>query len=52
LIGRRPLLVAGTVLFAASSLAAGLANAEGVLIGARLAQGIGFCPARAPAGSS
>ncbi|MBV9747526.1 MAG: MFS transporter [Acetobacteraceae bacterium] len=41
LIGRRPLLVAGTVVFAASSLTAGLADAEGVLIGARLVQGIG-----------
>jgi EmrB/QacA subfamily drug resistance transporter len=41
LIGRRPLLVAGTVLFGAASLAGGLAGSEGMLIGARLAQGVG-----------
>lgn len=41
LIGRRPLLVAGTILFGASSLTGGLAGSEGMLIGARLAQGVG-----------
>jgi EmrB/QacA subfamily drug resistance transporter len=41
LIGRRPLLVAGTVLFGAASLTGGLAGSEGMLIGARLAQGVG-----------
>jgi EmrB/QacA subfamily drug resistance transporter len=41
LLGRRRLLVAGTALFAASSLTAGLATSEGMLIGARLVQGIG-----------
>ena len=41
LIGRRRVLVAGTALFGAASLTAGLAGSEGMLIGARLAQGIG-----------
>src|SRR5690242_3706346 len=41
LIGRRQLLVAGTSLFALSSLTAGLAGSEGMLVGARLVQGIG-----------
>jgi EmrB/QacA subfamily drug resistance transporter len=41
LLGRRRVLVAGTTLFALSSLAGGFANDAGVLIGARLAQGIG-----------
>jgi EmrB/QacA subfamily drug resistance transporter len=41
LLGRRRLLVAGTLLFGASSLACGLATSEGMLIGARLAQGLG-----------
>jgi EmrB/QacA subfamily drug resistance transporter len=41
LIGRRRLLVAGTSLFGISSLVGGLAGSEGMLIGARLAQGIG-----------
>jgi MFS family permease len=40
-LGRRRLLIAGTVLFAASSLACGLANSQGLLVGARLAQGFG-----------
>jgi len=40
-IGRRPVLVAGTALFGASSLIAGLAGSEGTLVGARLAQGVG-----------
>ncbi len=41
LIGRRRVLVAGTALFGLASLSAGLAGSEGMLIGARLAQGIG-----------
>jgi EmrB/QacA subfamily drug resistance transporter len=41
LFGRRRLLVAGTSLFGLSSLAGGLAGSEGVLIAARLAQGLG-----------
>ena len=41
LLGRRRLLVAGTVLFAVSSLACGLADSQGVLVGGRLAQGFG-----------
>jgi EmrB/QacA subfamily drug resistance transporter len=41
LFGRRRLFVAGTLLFGASSLACGLAASEGVLVGARLAQGLG-----------
>jgi EmrB/QacA subfamily drug resistance transporter len=41
LIGRRPLLVAGTAVFGAASLTGGLAGSEGMLIGARLAQGVG-----------
>jgi EmrB/QacA subfamily drug resistance transporter len=41
LLGRRRLLVAGTSLFALSSLAAGLAGSSAVMIGARLAQGLG-----------
>jgi EmrB/QacA subfamily drug resistance transporter len=41
LLGRRRLLVAGTSLFALSSLACGVADSEGVLIAARLAQGVG-----------
>src|SRR6202522_3776309 len=41
LLGRRRLLIAGTALFAASSLACGLADSQGLLVGARLAQGIG-----------
>jgi EmrB/QacA subfamily drug resistance transporter len=41
LLGRRRLFVSGTLLFGASSLACGLADSEGVLIGARLAQGLG-----------
>ena len=35
------LLIAGTALFAASSLACGLADSQGLLVGARLAQGLG-----------
>jgi len=41
LIGRRRLLVVGTALFAASSMACGLADNQGLLVGARLAQGFG-----------
>ena len=51
LLGRRRLLVAGTTLFAASSLAGALAENGGTLIGARLAQGIGAA-LMAPAGLS
>ena len=41
LLGRRRLLIAGTSLFALSSLAAGLATSEAMLITARLVQGLG-----------
>jgi EmrB/QacA subfamily drug resistance transporter len=41
LIGRRRILVTGIVVFALSSLTAGLASSSGLLIGARLAQGLG-----------
>jgi MFS family permease len=41
LLGRRRLLVAGTTLFAACSLAGGLAAGAGMLIAARLGQGVG-----------
>ena len=41
LIGRRRLLVAGTSLFGLASLTGGLAGSEGMLIAARLAQGVG-----------
>jgi EmrB/QacA subfamily drug resistance transporter len=41
LVGRRRILVAGTTVFALSSLSAGLAPTAGVIVGARLAQGIG-----------
>src|SRR6266542_2950373 len=41
LLGRRRVLVAGTTLFAVSSIAGGLAGTAGVLVGARLAQGMG-----------
>jgi EmrB/QacA subfamily drug resistance transporter len=41
LLGRRRILVAGTALFALSSLAAGLATSSGFLVGARLVQGLG-----------
>jgi EmrB/QacA subfamily drug resistance transporter len=41
LLGRRRVLVAGVVVFAACSLVAGLARSEMTLIGARLAQGVG-----------
>jgi EmrB/QacA subfamily drug resistance transporter len=51
LLGRRRLLVAGTALFAACSLAGGLATSAGMLVGARLAQGVGAA-LMAPAGLS
>jgi EmrB/QacA subfamily drug resistance transporter len=41
LLGRRRILVAGTLLIGVSSLIGGFADSSGVLIGARLAQGIG-----------
>jgi EmrB/QacA subfamily drug resistance transporter len=41
LLGRRRVLAAGLALFAICSLAAGAAQSEGLLIGARLAQGLG-----------
>jgi EmrB/QacA subfamily drug resistance transporter len=41
LLGRRRVLVAGTLLFGASALAGGLAPNSGTVIGSRLAQGIG-----------
>lgn len=41
LVGRRRILVTGLATFAACSLAAGMAHSEGVLIGARLLQGVG-----------
>jgi EmrB/QacA subfamily drug resistance transporter len=51
LLGRRRLLVAGTAVFAACSLAGGLAANAGMLIGARLGQGAGAA-LMAPAGLS
>ncbi|WP_034215856.1 MFS transporter [Actinoplanes subtropicus] len=51
LIGRRRLLVAGTAVFAVCSLAGGLATNGGMLVGARVAQGIGAA-LMAPAGLS
>jgi EmrB/QacA subfamily drug resistance transporter len=41
LLGRRLVLVTGLVVFAGSSLVGGLAHSESLLIGARLAQGLG-----------
>ena len=41
LLGRRQVLVAGTVLIGVSSLVGGFAGSTGVLVGARLAQGLG-----------
>ena len=41
LLGRRRVLVAGTFLFGASALAGGLASDPGIVIGSRLAQGVG-----------
>jgi EmrB/QacA subfamily drug resistance transporter len=41
LLGRRRLLLTGLAVFAVSSLAAGLTNSAGLLVAARLVQGIG-----------
>src|SRR5215468_5711635 len=41
LLGRRRVLVAGMVVFSISSLVGGLATSSGMLIGARLVQGLG-----------
>ncbi len=41
LLGRRRILVTGTALFSLSSMACGLAQNSGTLIGARLVQGLG-----------
>ena len=41
LLGRRRLLIAGTVVIGVASLVGGLAQSSGVLIGARLMQGVG-----------
>src|SRR3954465_9632435 len=41
LLGRRRILVAGTVVIGVSSLIGGVAQSSGLLIGARFAQGIG-----------
>jgi MFS family permease len=41
LLGRRRILVAGLFLFALSSLTGGLARSAGLLISARLMQGVG-----------
>jgi EmrB/QacA subfamily drug resistance transporter len=41
LLGRRPVFIAGTALFALSSLACALADSRGLLIGARALQGLG-----------
>jgi len=41
LLGRRRMLLTGLAVFAASSLTAGLATSAGLLVAARLAQGIG-----------
>jgi EmrB/QacA subfamily drug resistance transporter len=41
MLGRRRVLLAGLGLFAAASLAGGLANSEGLLIAARAVQGLG-----------
>jgi EmrB/QacA subfamily drug resistance transporter len=51
LVGRRRLLVAGTILFAVCSFAGGLATSAGMLVGARVAQGVGAAM-MAPAGLS
>ncbi len=41
MLGRRRVFVAGLVLFAVASLVGGIANSQGVLIGARAIQGLG-----------
>jgi EmrB/QacA subfamily drug resistance transporter len=51
LLGRRRLLVTGTTMFAVFSLVGGLAGTAGMLVGARVAQGVGAA-LMAPAGLS
>lgn len=51
LLGRRRMLVVGTIVFALCSLAGGLAANAGMLVGARVAQGVGAA-LMAPAGLS
>src|SRR6185503_20968387 len=41
LFGRRRILVTGTMVFGLASLAGGFANTAGLLVGARLVQGVG-----------
>src|SRR5262245_12222013 len=41
LLGRRRVLVAGLIWFAACSLIGGLADSQGLLVSARIAQGVG-----------
>ena len=41
LLGRRRLVVAGTLIFFASSISGGAAQNPGTLVGSRLAQGVG-----------
>jgi len=41
LIGRRRMLVTGVIVFAAASMACGLANTQGLLVAARIVQGVG-----------
>src|SRR5215216_7198054 len=41
LLGRRRIFIAGLVIFTASSFLCGFANSSGVLIGARVVQGVG-----------
>src|SRR5204863_7899554 len=43
-LGRRRIFLLGLVIFAASSLACGLASTAGLLIGARAVQGVGAAP--------
>jgi len=43
LLGRRRILIAGTTVFALSSMACGLSQNSGSLVGARLAQGVRLC---------
>ncbi|SFB54578.1 drug resistance transporter, EmrB/QacA subfamily [Amycolatopsis marina] len=47
LIGRKIMFLAGSVVFTAASLLAGIANSPGLLIGARFLQGIGSAMASA-----
>jgi EmrB/QacA subfamily drug resistance transporter len=41
LLGRRRMLVTGVLVFAAASMACGLANSQGLLVAARMVQGVG-----------